>query len=124
MAEEERARSRPDSGPDRFDDLLRARDREADGCSRVPRAEVSANMLPGEVERTVFEVGRQHLVARLQAERPRRDIDRSSRVLDEDQIVRIRAYVSTERGARFASSSRAGGRETEPLALQLELPSW
>jgi len=58
-------------------------------------------MLPGKVERTVFEVRRQHLVARLQAERPRRDIDRCPGVLDEDQIVRIRTYVNTERGTGF-----------------------
>src|SRR5205823_7800302 len=75
VAEEKRARARSHAGPNRLDDLVRGRDREPNRRAHIPRAEVPADVLPGEVERAVLEVGRQHLVAGLQAERPGGDVD-------------------------------------------------
>jgi hypothetical protein len=64
VAEERRAGSRADSGPDRLDDLLRTRNGKSNRRPHVSRAEVSADVLPRKVECVVFEVGREDLVTR------------------------------------------------------------
>jgi hypothetical protein len=65
VAEEQRAGSRADSGPDRLDDLFRTRNGKSNRRAHVSRAEVSADVLPREVECAVFEVGREDLVTGL-----------------------------------------------------------
>jgi len=56
-------------------------------------------VLPGQVERAVFEVRGQDLVAGPEPEWPRSDVDAGARVGDEDEVVRIRADISAECGS-------------------------
>ena len=123
MADEEDACARAAAGPDRLDDLVRARDGQRDRRTHVARAEVAADVLPREVERAVLEVGREHLVARLQADGQRGDVHARRRVRDEDEVVGIGADVGAERRARIREQPVDPPREEEHrLALELELP--
>src|SRR5947208_271942 len=88
---------------------------------RAPKS--PADVLPGEVERAVLEVGRQHLVAGLQAEWPGRDVDSGRRVRNEDEIVRVRAHIGSKLGPGLCQQSiQAAGEKQHRLALELELP--
>ena len=68
--------------------------------AHVAGARLRAHVLPREVARAVLQVGRQDLVTRLQVERARRHVHARRRVLDEGQVVRLRADVVRQRGSR------------------------
>ena len=72
MREKDRARS---LGP-RLEEAV-------DLGAHVARARPLADVRPGEVARAVLEVRREHLVARLQLERPGRDVHPGGRVRHE-----------------------------------------
>jgi hypothetical protein len=120
VAEEECAcpRARP-CPPDCVDDLFRTPHGKSNGCAHVPRAEVSADVLPGEVERALLEIGGEHLVApaRARAGRRRRSVPplRSGRTLGcpDQRRRKHRAPLGSLRAAR-----PAGGRETAPAAAR------
>jgi hypothetical protein len=125
MAQVEHASAGGDCGPDRVDHLFLTGDRQTDGRSHVRRSELGADVLLRQVERAVFEIGGQDLVADRQAERPRGDVHACRRVRDGDEVVRIGADVRTEGRARLREQLAEPSREEEDrLSLELELPSW
>src|SRR5262249_52088691 len=81
-------------------------------------------MAPGQIERTVFEVRREHFFTRLEPDRPRRDVHAGCGVRDEDEVVRIGADVRSEPGACLVQELLEPTREEQHrLSLELELPS-
>jgi len=117
VAEEERAGPRADSGPDCIDDLFRTRHRKPNRCPHIPRAEVSTDVLPGEVQSAVLEIGGEHLVAAGRAARRRRSRRPWRSGQTPDRPDRRRRKHRASHGPLRAARP-AGGRETAPAAAR------
>jgi hypothetical protein len=85
---------------------------------------LAADELPGGVAGAVLQVGGQHLVAGLQVQRARDDVDAGGGVGHEDQVVGACAEEASQPPTRFAQQrGRAAAEEVHRVAFHLAAAS-
>ena len=123
VAQVDDARGRRDALPQLVDDGGGVGDGQGERPAYVARAAPGARRFPGVGARAIFMVGRQHLVAGLEVERARHDIDGKGGVVDEDEIFGAGVEVGSQVLPRGAQGRRGlAAEEAHGLALQPSLP--
>ena len=125
MAEEDDLGARGNAGPELLHEGLGGCDRHRHWLVFVDRARLLAQEAPAAIERAVFLVACQNLVAGLQMQAAGDDVHAGRGVGDVDEVVGAAVDVGRQRGTRFAHQAVEAAlvaEELHRLALQLALP--
>lgn len=123
VAEKNDARALRDPGPKLFNEILGGGHRGWDGLLFVHCASLAAEKSPRAIKRAVLVIRRENFIAGVQVQTARDDIQSRRRVRHVNQVLRIRADVSSERSARVAHQFvESAPQEFDWLIFQLALP--